>query len=100
MTVAPDKILCRTPTPGKAPTSIDGWKFDLVRGAILAALANGPVLFKDLPDMVRNRLTRDALARLGSIMWYVTTVKLELEVRGEVVRAPGKGPQRLERPSS
>jgi hypothetical protein len=29
------KITCRTPTPGKQPTNIDRWKFDLVRSAIL-----------------------------------------------------------------
>ena len=31
----------------------------------------------------------------GSINWYVTTVKLDLEARGVVERIPGKSPQRL-----
>ncbi len=31
----------------------------------------------------------------GSIPWYVTTVKLDLEARGILERVPGKGPQRL-----
>jgi hypothetical protein len=31
----------------------------------------------------------------GSISWYVTTVKLDLEARGLIARVPGSHPQRL-----
>jgi hypothetical protein len=31
----------------------------------------------------------------GSVSWYVTTVKLDLETRGVVERVPGQKPQRL-----
>jgi hypothetical protein len=29
----------------------------------------------------------------GSVMWYVTTVKLDMEARGEVRRVPNSRPQ-------
>jgi hypothetical protein len=29
----------------------------------------------------------------GSVMWYVTTVKLDLEARGDVKRVPNSRPQ-------
>jgi hypothetical protein len=94
-----DKVICRTPTVGKEPTRIDGWKFDTVRRGILAALpeAGDGLAFKELSARVRAHLDPGTLARLGSVSWYTTTVKLELEVRGEVVRTDVRGPQRLRR---
>lgn len=90
------KVLCSTPTPGKQPTRIDRWKYEAVRAAILAALprAGDGVLFSELPSLVAKLLTADERARLGSVMWYTTTVKLDLETRGEIRRLPGT-PQRL-----
>jgi len=31
----------------------------------------------------------------GSISWYVTTVKLDMEARGEIERVPDSNPQQL-----
>jgi hypothetical protein len=31
----------------------------------------------------------------GSISWYATMVKLDLEARGEIERIPGSSPQRI-----
>lgn len=92
-----DRIICRTPTPDRQPTRIESWKFTTVRRAILAALpAEGDGLpFKELPARVAAHLDAGSRARLGSVGWYTTTVKLELEVRGEVARVPGRGAQRL-----
>ncbi len=92
-----EKIECRTPTPDKKPTRIDSWKFNAVRRAILEALPTEGegVVFRDLPKIVQAGLTEDDLAKLGSVSWYTTTVKLELEVRGEIRRVQGVSPQRL-----
>lgn len=92
-----DRVECRTPTPSKQPTRIDRWKFETVRRAILEIVpADGDgVLFSELPGLVEAALAPDELADLGSIMWYVTTVKLEMEVRGEIRRMPRRSPQRL-----
>lgn len=94
------KVLCLTPTPGKQGTRIDRWKYDAVRAAILQAVPadDTGVEFKRLPDLVRQNLSADDLGHLGSVSWYTTTVKLDLEVRGEIERIPGAKPQRLHRP--
>jgi len=91
-----ERVECRTPTPAKAPTRIERWKFDAVRRAILEAVpaAGEGLPLTGLPAAVAERLTADERARLGSVGWYATTVKLELEVRGELRRLPGP-PQRL-----
>ncbi|HHB80395.1 MAG TPA: hypothetical protein ENK83_01415 [Aliiroseovarius sp.] len=93
------KTECRTPTPGRdGATRIPTWKFDALRAAILDAVgaAGGTGLpFADLPAEVATRLDDTLRAKLGSVSWHTTTVKLELEVRGELARLPGSGPQRL-----
>jgi hypothetical protein len=94
-----DRIACRTPTEGRGGvTRIPAWKYHLVRKAILHAVeAAGPdgLPFSQLTGAVKARLSQSELARLGSLGWHCTTVKLELEVAGELVRLPGSGAQRL-----
>ncbi len=90
------RVLCRTPTPGKTGvTRIPEWKFDLVRAAILEDLKDGAVRFSELPDRIALRLTDEDRQKLGSLGWHVTTVKLEMETRGEIKRLKGQGPQLL-----
>ncbi|MBK9125129.1 MAG: hypothetical protein IPM16_18685 [Chloroflexi bacterium] len=88
----PDTIVTLHPQ-GKAGVNIDRRKYDTVRGAILSALERSPGLpFWDLVEAVRDQIgeTFD-----GSIEWYTTTVKLDLEARGEIERVPKATPQRL-----
>lgn len=90
------KVACRTPAAGRdGVTQIPAWKFDAVRAAVLDALGAGPMRFSDLNAAVADRLDPDTLARLGSLGWHVVTVKLELEVRGEIARLDLKGPQQI-----
>jgi hypothetical protein len=64
-----------------------------MRQAILASLRiNEEMTFADLTEDVRRNLKGSFD---GSINWYVTTVKLDLEARGEIERIQGKAPQRL-----
>ena len=97
-----DKVICYTPTPGKQPTRIDGWKFECVRDAILLALPEQGegVLFKQLPALVAGLLSPQDKQKLGSVSWYTTTVKLHLETTEEIVRVLGASPQRLLKSSS
>ncbi|MEM6708101.1 MAG: hypothetical protein AAF648_04890 [Pseudomonadota bacterium] len=90
-------MLCRTPTPGKQPTRIPKWKYDVVRKAVLKAVPKrgDGVAAKDLKDLVRPHLTAAQLDELGSLGWHVTTVKLNMEVEGELVRVANATPQRL-----
>ena len=93
------KVSCKTPTPGKKGTRILKWKYDLIRRAIMAVVPQDEVgiQFKDLQRLVKEVLNEGDLKRLGSLGWYTTTVKLDLEARGEIERIPGESPQRLRR---
>lgn len=98
MTRSIEKTACRTPTPGKKPTAIPTWKYELLSDAITVILgrAGGDgVRFVDLPDLVRDQIDAENLAELGSVNWHVTTVKLEMEVRGDVARFDGPTGQML-----
>lgn len=96
--MSPDeKAVVETPTPGKQPTRIDKWKYDLVRQAILSVIPAGEdgVAFNQLAKLVAAQIPADDLERLGSVSWYTTTIKLDMEVKGELERIPGAKPQRL-----
>lgn len=78
---------------GKEGVNISRAKYDTVRTAIVTALADaGTLTFTQLTGQVNQMLgeTFD-----GSINWYVTTVKLDLEARGIVERVPKSRPQQL-----
>lgn len=95
--IVEERIYCQTPTPGKKGTSILLWKYKSVRAAIRKALGRSRtgVPFSDLPELVDAALPASEKMRLGSLLWYVTTVKLHLETIGEIERVPGASPQRL-----
>ena len=88
-----EKMMTRHPD-GKQGVNIDRHKYDLIRQAILDSLGqnDGEILFKDLPTAVSTNLTEPFD---GSIGWYTTTIKLDLEARGEIEREPGLSPQKL-----
>lgn len=92
-----EKIFCYTPTPNKKPIRIDRWKFDLLRKIILKVVPkNGDgVVFMQLPKLVKSKLKKDDLKKIGSINWFTTVVKLDMEVKGEIYRVDGSSPQRL-----
>ena len=96
-----ERVACRTPVETKdCATRIPAWKFKAVRRAILHAVDDaGPegLLVGSLCSAVRQRLSSDDLARLGALGWHVMTVKLEMEVSGDIVHNDGRGPQRLRR---
>jgi len=68
-------------------------KYDTVSEAILAVVRErGEITFDELGEAVEKKLR----GRLdGSIMWYVTTVKLDLEARKVIRRVPKSTPQRI-----
>ena len=94
-----NRVVCETPTPGKQPTRIEAWKYDLVRQLILDTLPTEPpgLAFKELAQRVKTKLTAEQHEKLGSVSWYTTTVKLDLEVKGEVARVTGARNQHLTR---
>lgn len=91
-----DRVPCRTPSSGKTGTvNVPKWKFDCIRSAILGILKVGDTPWKELTERVRKQLDASEVAAMGSLGWYVVTVKLELEVRGEIRRIVGEHHQIL-----
>lgn len=87
-----ERILTKHPQ-GKSGVNISREKYDLIKGSIVASLrANEGMTFRDLTQDVQVKLA-DRFD--GSIPWYVTTVKLDLEARGVIERIPKSSPQRL-----
>lgn len=96
---AEDRVTCNTPNPTrkKGFTRIPRWKYDALRRAIhkvmISAGARGATL-DEMIEGVPRFLSEDERDELGSVPWHVTTVKLDLEVRGEVARIDGATPLR------
>jgi hypothetical protein len=87
-----ERILTKHPE-GKQGVRISRAKYEAVRQAIVESLREGgEMTFERLNDAVSRRL-KDKFA--GSIAWYTTTVKLDLEARRIVKRVSGSSPQRL-----
>ncbi len=85
---------------GVGNTRMARWKYEIYRRAILKAVprsADG-IAFLDLSSVVEALLPEDRRPELGSVQWHVTSVKLDLEARGEIERIPSSKPQRLRRP--
>jgi len=93
------KIECHTPNPDRQGTTrIAKWKYDLLHSAILAALdgsGDDGLTLAELKDAVRDRIDPDDRNRLGSLGWHLTTVKLNMEVSGEIGRVKNSAPQRV-----
>ncbi len=87
-----EKILTRHPE-NKQGVNISKKKYDAIRQAIIDVLNDQQEInFKELPGAVDQKLGGQFD---GSITWYVTTVKLDLEARGLIERVPKSNPQRL-----
>ena len=87
-----DRIHALHPDPSKRGVTIDATKYHMVREAIEVALAHGPIAFTGLIERTQSRLGEGFD---GSVPWYVTTVKLDLEARGVIERVPKQTPQHL-----
>ncbi len=78
---------------GKQGVKISRTKYDQMKHAILEILQeNGEMTFTALGEAVSARLAGQFE---GSITWYYTTVKLDLEARGVLERINRGSPQRI-----
>jgi len=71
-----------------------------VRTAILMIIdkaGSEGAVFGDLATAVGEHLSDEERARLGSLGWHTTVVKLNMEVEGDIARVPAITPQRLVR---
>jgi len=88
----PARIMTRHPE-GKAGVNLEKDKYDQVKQAIIAELKKKEEMtFQDLNTAVGKRLEGKFE---GSIGWYYTTVKLDLEARKLIKRVDTRSPQRL-----
>jgi hypothetical protein len=87
-------ILTIRPEPKKPGARIEKSKYDLMRNAILENLrAYGALSFTRLGNLLEEQLLKSFD---GSIAWYYTTVKLDLEARGEIRKVSSSEPQLIE----
>ena len=76
------KILTLHPDESKHGVNISRAKYEMVHQAITSAIrSQGTITFKGLVSLVEYNLR---YRFEGSIPWYVTTVKLDMEARGEI----------------
>lgn len=88
-----ERVKTLHPAEGKSGVNISKQKYEVIKKAIVGSLRADQ-------EMTFTGLTQDVESQLkgrfdGSIPWYVTTVKLDLEARGVVERIPKTSPQRL-----
>ena len=86
------KDTIRTLHPDKKQgVKISKEKYEIIRKAILCVLqAEKEITFMNLSRAVEKQVNGNFE---GSVTWYVTTVKLDLEARGQVKRVPNSRPQ-------
>jgi len=86
------KDMIRTLHPEKKQgVNISREKYEIIRKAILSTLrTQKEITFMNLSRAVEKEVNGNFE---GSVMWYVTTVKLDLEARGTVKRVPNSRPQ-------
>ncbi len=75
----------------KQGVNISREKYEMIRKAILSALhKQNEITFMNLSRAVEKEVNGNFE---GSVTWYVTTVKLDLEARGMIKRVPNSRPQ-------
>ena len=86
------KDMIRTLHPEKKQgVNISREKYEMIRKAILCVLQEKKeITFMSLSRAVEKEVNGNFD---GSVMWYVTTVKLDMEARGEIKRVPKSRPQ-------
>ena len=101
MSGSADKIQLIHPDPEKSAPRIELKKYTMVKNALIEGIPEDEpgVPFMDLFQIVEDRLSEDELQYLGSLNWYTTTLKLDLEARGIIERIPGSKPQRVRKKS-
>ncbi|MEO1714796.1 MAG: hypothetical protein AAFU60_15810 [Bacteroidota bacterium] len=86
------RILTQHPA-GKKGVRIARTKYDAVFNFILEKVKDRPGLtFSDLGDLAEQEL---APTFDGKVLWYITTVKLDMEARQVIERVPRTSPHQL-----
>lgn len=87
-----NKIMTLHPQ-GKKGVNISLTKYNIIKNFIIDKLkAQGDMTFEKLTDLAIAQLT-DSFD--GKVIWYVVTVKLDLEARKIITRIPKTSPHKL-----
>jgi hypothetical protein len=80
---------------GKQGVNITRERYEFIKNFILKTLEEaGQITFSDLGDKAVSEISSKFD---GKVLWYITTVKLDLEARSLIERIPKKSPQMLRR---
>lgn len=84
------------PDPTKQGMRVTKAHFDAYHAALLQVIpaTEEGVFYSDLAKLVEPLLSAETLANTKS-MWWITTVKLDMEARNLIERVPGRGKQRV-----
>ncbi len=78
---------------GKQGVNIRQDRYDFIKSYILKTIGEaGEMTFSDLGDKAAAEISAQFD---GKVLWYITTVKLDLEARNLVERIPKTSPQML-----
>jgi len=78
---------------GKQGVNILKRRYNTIKAFILKTIKNyGVISFDDLTDLAVDELS---CSFDGKVVWYVVTVKLDLEARGIIERVPKTSPHEL-----
>ena len=87
-----DRIMTLHPQ-GKKGVNILKEKYDFIKQFILDTILEKEVIsFEALSDLAVEKLTNTFD---GKVLWYIVTVKLDLEARGIIERVPKSSPHEL-----
>ena len=87
-----ERILTRHPA-GKKGVNILLSRYEQIRNYILDTIREqGEITFSDLADKAVDDLSESFD---GKVLWYITTVKLDLEARDLIERIPRTSPHKL-----
>ncbi|HUC20893.1 MAG TPA: hypothetical protein VMR98_05380 [Candidatus Polarisedimenticolaceae bacterium] len=81
-----ETFLTRNPDTKKKGVRVDKIKYDIIRDAIIAILRErGPLSFANLLAAMKERVDSAKFDGGSSVNWHTTTVRLDMEAKGELV---------------
>ncbi|SDL22194.1 DUF6958 family protein [Kriegella aquimaris] len=87
-----DKIMTLHPQ-GKTGVNILKRRYDIIRNFIIDTIKNHTeITYQNLTDLAVEKLSNSFD---GKVVWYIVTVKLDLEARNIIERIPKTSPHKL-----
>lgn len=87
-----EKIMTLHPQ-GKKGVNILKRRYDVIKEFILNTIKeHGEITYESISDMAINQLSKTFD---GKVVWYVVSVKLDLEARGIIERVPKTSPHQV-----